>query len=257
MSRKPPAHWPSARNSLAAGSAQAGRVREPEKLTCAPCTPMITSADATSEAQTPPVVGSPATAMCGIPARRALAMAPATTCIWTSALEPSCIRMPPDWATETTGRPRPTARSKAAAILAPSASPIEPPRKENSKPTSTHCSPPTVATPVVTACGTPAAARARRSWPGYPGQPAGSTASIWPPKRARLPASAIAAYSAGPGGRPSQPPPLSARWPGLRAVSPSPAAAPPGTLSAAVPAMAGRSAVIGMIGRGACSASHF
>ncbi len=115
---------------------------------------------------TPPVVGSPATAMCGMPARRAPAIAAATTCIWTSALVPSCIRDPPEAATQATGRRSAAATEKARATLAPSATPIEPPRKPNSKPTITQGSPATVATPVVTACRAPVAFLARRSWAG-------------------------------------------------------------------------------------------
>ncbi len=165
-STEPRAHLPSARKSGDSGSAPAGRVREPEKLTLAPGTLISTSAPATRDDQTPPVVGSPATAMCGMPACRAPAIAAATACIWTSALVPSCIRDPPEAATQTIGRRFAVATEKARAILAPSATPIEPPRNGNSKPTRTQASPPTVAMPVVTACWAPAAFLARRSCSG-------------------------------------------------------------------------------------------
>ena len=148
------------------GSVPGGRVREPEKLTRAPGTLMSTSASAMREDHTPPVVGSPATAMCGMPARRAPATAAATACICSRALVPSCIRDPPEAETQTIGRRSATATEKARAIRAPSAAPIEPPRNANSKPTSTQGSPPTVATPVVTACRAPVAVLARRSWSG-------------------------------------------------------------------------------------------
>ncbi len=116
---------------------------------------MTTSAAATRDDHTPPVVGSAATAMCGMPARRAAAMAAAMACIWTSALVPSCILDPPEAATQTTGRRRAVATENARAIFAPSAVPIDPPRNANSKPTITHGS--------VTACWAPAAFLARRS----------------------------------------------------------------------------------------------
>ena len=101
-----------------------------------------------------------------MPARRAPAIAVATACICSRALVPSCIRDPPEAETQTTGRRSATATEKARVILAPSAVPIEPPRNGNSKPTSTQASPPTVAVPVVTACRSPVAVLARRSWSG-------------------------------------------------------------------------------------------
>ena len=161
----PRAHWLSARYSPAAGSAPGGRVRDPEKLTLAPGTPMSTSAPAMRDAHTPPVVGSPATAIYGMPACRAPAIAAATACICTSALVPSCILEPPEAATQTMGRRCATATENARAIRPPSAAPIEPPRNEKSKPAMTQGSPPTVARPVVTACRAPAAFLARPSCP--------------------------------------------------------------------------------------------
>ena len=103
-SMKPCAHLRSARYSGDWGSVPGGRVREPEKLTRAPGTLMSTSASAMRDDHTPPVVGSPATAMCGMPARRAPAMAAATACICSRALVPSCIRDPPEAETQTIGR---------------------------------------------------------------------------------------------------------------------------------------------------------
>ncbi len=133
-----------------------------------------------------------------MPAFRAAPIAAAITCIWTSALVPSCIRAPPEATTLTTGRRRAVAVVNARAILVPSATPREPPRKAYSKPTSTQGRPPTRARPVVTACRAPAASRARRSRLRYPGQPLGLPASASSPNGARLPGSATSRYS-GPG----------------------------------------------------------
>ena len=162
-SRNPRSHLPSAEYSGDCGSAPAGRVREPEKLTLAPGTPMSTSALATRDAQTPPVVGSDATAMCGMPARRAAPIAAAMACIWTSALVPSCMRDPPEAAMDTTGRRCSAATVKARTILAPSAVPSDPPKKPKSKPISTQGSPPIAARPVVTACRAPVVSLTWRS----------------------------------------------------------------------------------------------
>src|SRR5450756_190307 len=65
-SMNPRDHLASARYSSENGLPPAGRVREPEKLTLAPGTPKTRSAPATRDAQTPPVVGSPATATYGM-----------------------------------------------------------------------------------------------------------------------------------------------------------------------------------------------
>ena len=80
-----------------------------------------------------------------------------------AAAATSCILDPPEAATQTTGSRCAVATVKARSILAPSATPIEPPRNANSNPISTQGCPATVATAVVTACRAPVAALAARS----------------------------------------------------------------------------------------------
>ncbi len=164
-SANPRSHLPSAKYSGDPGSAPAGRVREPEKLTRAPGTPMSTSALAVSDAQTPPVVGSPATAMCGMPAllggcdrrRDGLHLDQRARAFLHARPAGGCDGHHRE-AFGGGGRDGPD-------VLAPSAAPSDPPKKPNSKPIRTQGSPPTVARPVVTACLVPVLSLAWRSCP--------------------------------------------------------------------------------------------
>lgn len=74
---------------------------------------------------------------------------------------PSCIRLPPVAGRTTTGSRRARASRCAAEARAPVRSPMEPPRKRNSKESSTTCTPPIVPVPQITDSVSPERAAAR------------------------------------------------------------------------------------------------
>ncbi|CAM5709270.1 hypothetical protein SFUMM280S_04832 [Streptomyces fumanus] len=147
----------------AAGSASRGRTRDPAKPTWAPGSARTTSAPAPRVAQPPPVVGSRTTAICGSPAARVSADCRATRWSWVSASIPSCIRLPPVATSGTTGSWWARACAYAASSRSPVARPSEPPRKPNSKASSTAGVPSTRPVPQTTDSDSPvrSAARAR------------------------------------------------------------------------------------------------
>ncbi len=81
----------------------------------------------------------------------------------------SCMRAPPEAATDTNGTPWATARSAAIANFSPTTLPIEPPRKLKSITASTAERPPIMAVPTTLASPRPVAssAAARRSMYGF------------------------------------------------------------------------------------------
>ena len=139
--------------------------RGPANDMSAPGSAMITSPSAANEAITPPVVGCESTEMNGMPASFSASTASVVLAICISASTFSCMRAPPDDATEISGIESSSARSTARANFSPTTEPIEPPRNWNSIVASAQRCPSISARPTTIASSRPVAlaAAARRS----------------------------------------------------------------------------------------------
>ena len=139
--------------------------RRPANAMNAPGSAMITSPSAANEAITPPVLGWESTEMNGMPASFSASTAQVVFAICIRASTFSCMRAPPDEATDISGIESSSARSTARANFSPTTEPIEPPTNSNSIVASAQRCPSISARPTTIASSSPvaAAAAARRS----------------------------------------------------------------------------------------------
>ena len=137
--------------------------RGPPKPSSALGSAHVTWASEPQEASTPPVVGCIRQAMYATPASRSRPTAAASLAICISAGAPSCMRVPPDAGSASTGSRRSVARSNARATRSPVATPMLPPRKPNSPAITTSGRPWTWTRPVRTASPSPVRSRASAS----------------------------------------------------------------------------------------------
>ena len=111
------------------------------------------------------MVGWASTETYGTPDSRSRSTAQTVLAICISASTFSCMRAPPEAATETRGMPRSAATSLARVNISPTTLPIEPPMNAKSIVHSTHGMPSIVAVPAIIASPSPVATSAslRRS----------------------------------------------------------------------------------------------
>ena len=103
--------------------------RGPVKVSRAPGSATQMSASEAKLATTPPVQGSAMTATNGARASFRRSTAQLVLAICMSEMAPSCMRAPPELATQTSGRCSAAAASQARHSLSPTTLPMLPPRK--------------------------------------------------------------------------------------------------------------------------------